>query len=94
MKVVWSRPAREHLDEIATSIQKDDPVAAGKVVNRVLDRVEELAAHPHLGRAGRRDGTRELVISSTPFIAIYRVREGQVDVLAVFHGSRRWPDLP
>jgi toxin ParE1/3/4 len=92
MRVVWTRPARRHLDEIAAFIREDDPAAAAKVVSRVLDRADTLSNHPHLGRPGRIEGTRELFIPSTPYLVAYRVREGEVEILAVFHGARRWPD--
>jgi addiction module RelE/StbE family toxin len=91
MRVSWTRPARRHLDEIGQFISRDNPRAAAEVVIRILDQVDALGEHPHLGRPGRFTGTRELVVNATPFIAVYRVSEQQVDVLAVFHGARRWP---
>jgi len=51
-----------------------------------------LAAHPYLGRPGRVAGTWELVVTSTPFIAVYRVINDRIEILAVFHGNRMWPD--
>jgi toxin ParE1/3/4 len=33
-----------------------------------------------------------LVVPDTPYIAPYRVRGDEVEVLAVFRGARRWPD--
>jgi plasmid stabilization system protein ParE len=35
--------------------------------------------------------TRRLTISGTPYIAFYRLREN-VEILAIFHTSRKWPD--
>lgn len=35
---------------------------------------------------------RELVITGTPFIAAYIVKEDVVRVLRVLHGARMWPD--
>jgi plasmid stabilization system protein ParE len=46
---------------------------------------------PKSGRPGRVSDTRELVVPETPFIAPYRVRDDRVEILAVFHGARRWP---
>jgi toxin ParE1/3/4 len=51
-----------------------------------------LTKHPHIGRAGRVPETRELVVAKTPYIVPYRVRGDEVEILAVFHGARRWPD--
>jgi toxin ParE1/3/4 len=45
-----------------------------------------------MGRPGRVPGTRELVVSDTPFILPYRVRDSAVEILAVFHGARQWPE--
>jgi len=44
-----------------------------------------------MGRPGRASGTRELVISGTPFILPYWVRSGEVEILRVMHASRHWP---
>jgi len=38
---------------------------------RIIHGIEALAALPQLGRPGRVPGTRELVITGTPFIAPY-----------------------
>jgi len=45
-----------------------------------------------MGRPGRVDGTREFVVAGTPYIIPYRVRGETVELLAVMHGARRWPD--
>jgi len=36
--------------------------------------------------------TRGLVVLDTPFIAPYRTRDDEVEILAVFHGARQWPE--
>ena len=69
----------------------DDPRAAQLVVERVLNAVEMLASHPALGRPGRVSGTRELVVAKTRYLIPYRVRGDVVEVLRVFHTSRRVP---
>jgi plasmid stabilization system protein ParE len=45
-----------------------------------------------MGRPGRIEGTRELVISRTPYIAAYRIAGDNVRVLRVLHGAQQWPD--
>jgi toxin ParE1/3/4 len=44
-----------------------------------------------MGRPGRIEGTRELVITGTPFIVTYRIRRNDLQILAVMHTSRKWP---
>ncbi len=92
MKVVWTRPAKRDLEAIGDYIARDNAKAAAQVVIRVLDQAELLTQHPHAGRAGRIAGTRELVVTNTPFVLPYRVREDCVEILSVFHSSRKWPE--
>lgn len=93
MKIVWSRRAMRHLTYVRDYIAKDSPKAAQEVATRILEAVERLADYPNLGRPGRKPGTRELVVPHTPYVIPYRVRGERVEVIAVFHGSQRWPDL-
>lgn len=51
-----------------------------------------LLFHPALGRPGRVPGTRELVVTRTSFIVPYRIMGERVEILAVIHVARRWPD--
>jgi len=44
------------------------------------------------GRDGRVLGTRELVISGTPFLIAYRIEKKEVRILAVLHAAREWPE--
>ena len=92
MKIRWLRTALRNLDEQAAYIASDDPEAALRVVARVYDAIKHLARHPSLGRPGRVPGTRELVVSGTPFVIPYRVRGEQVEILRVLHGVQRWPE--
>jgi toxin ParE1/3/4 len=92
MSVRWTKPALRDLEEIGDFIARDDAIAAAKTVATILDHAEALATHPHLGRAGRIAGTRELVVAHTPFVVPYRVVRDDVQILAVFHGARRWPE--
>ncbi|BAP89797.1 plasmid stabilization system protein, RelE/ParE family [Burkholderiales bacterium GJ-E10] len=91
MRVSWLRAALRNLDEEATYIAADDEAAARVVVARVLDAVAQLAEQPAMGRPGRVPGTRELVVQNTRYIVPYRVRGDEIQILRVFHTSRRPP---
>ena len=92
MKTRWTRPALADLEAIADFVGRDNPRAAQRLTARIVGAVETLSEHPHRGRTGRIVGTRELVVADTPYIVPYRVASGEVQILAVFHGARRWPD--
>ncbi|HRH87782.1 MAG TPA: type II toxin-antitoxin system RelE/ParE family toxin [Rubrivivax sp.] len=91
MRVRWLRKALRNLDEEAAYIANDDSAAARIVVERVLNAVAMLAQQPDMGRPGRVPGTRELVVPRTRYIVPYRVRGDVVEILRVFHTSRRLP---
>ena len=91
MRIRWLRAALRNLDEEASYIATDDPVAAAKVVERVLGADASLAEHPAIGRPGRIPGTRELVVPGTRYLVPYRVEGAEVQILRVFHTSRRPP---
>jgi len=91
MRVRWLRKALRNLDEEATYLAADDLAAARRVLQRVLEAVAQLADQPSLGRPGRVPNTRELVVLNTRYIVPYRVRTGVVEILRVFHTSRRPP---
>jgi addiction module RelE/StbE family toxin len=73
-------------------IEADSPRAAVMVDDRIEAQVELLTRTPEMGRPGRIPGTRELVISRTPYIAAYRIDGGTVRILRVLHGAQQWPD--
>jgi toxin ParE1/3/4 len=66
MRIVWSGPARADLESIFEFIAQDNQYAAALVVKRIRDRVRQLARMPRIGRIGRVENTRELVVSRTP----------------------------
>jgi toxin ParE1/3/4 len=92
MRIAWTSSALRDLEVIGDHIGRENAPAADRTVTRILDRVETLCAHPEMGRAGRVANTRELVVTDTPFIVPYRVRDEVVEILAVFHGARNWPE--
>jgi plasmid stabilization system protein ParE len=91
MRVRWLRRALLNLDEEASYIAADDPLAARLVVARVFAAVAQLADQPGLGRPGRVPNTRELVVAKTRYVVPYRVKRETVEILRVFHTSRRLP---
>lgn len=91
MRLEWTLPAFEDIQEAGRYIALDDPRAAKRMAERVREAVEYLVDQPNIGRPGRVQGTRELVISGTPFIAVYWVRGDVVQILRLLHHARQWP---
>jgi toxin ParE1/3/4 len=87
MLIKWTKTALASVDEIAGFIAKDNPTRATSFVLELHEAVTKLQAHPGMGRAGRVPGTRELVLHQN-YIAIYRVRGDDVEILRLHHTAR------
>lgn len=94
MQIKWLRKALKNLDNEAEYITKDDPQAAQLLVRRIVQTISLLAENPSLGHPGRLPGTHELVIPKTRYIVPYRVRPRlqRIEILRVFHTSRKQPE--
>ncbi len=93
MKVVWLKRAIDDRRRNLLYIAERDATAAIGQLAYIEGRVENLADHPESGRLGRRRGTRECVVTQTPFILVYRVRKrlGVVEIIRLLHGAQQWP---
>ena len=92
MRVQWTVPALADLDSIQDYIGERNPAAASRLINDILDRADTLlSTNPEIGRPGRIADTRELILAGTSYIVAYRLRD-TVEILAVMHGARKWPD--
>ncbi len=90
MKIFWTEPARQDLREIFAYIAEENPRAARALLTEIKKRATVLQDNPQLGQKGRVEGTRELVLSGTPYLLPYRVKGQQIQILAVFHTAKRW----
>jgi toxin ParE1/3/4 len=93
MEVKWLNMAIQNLDDEAEHIAQQDPAAARLVVQRIIDAINLLKDNPAVGHPGRIHGTHELVVPDTRYIVPYRVRPRlrRIEILRVFHSSRRLP---
>lgn len=92
MKIVWSPEAIGDLISLRAYIAENNSAAALRTAQRIVQLIEDgLVENPSMGRPGRVPGTRELVITRTPYVVPYRVRGDAIEILRVYHGARLWP---
>jgi toxin ParE1/3/4 len=60
-------------------------------VHEVYDAPTALLTSPHIGRPGKKKGTRELVLSPLPYIVVYRITGDVIHVVRILHGAQKWP---
>lgn len=92
MIIKWLDDAIYDLQELRQYISQDKPSAAHFVAKRILSSVNLLSQQSGIGRLGRIQGTRELVIPGTPFIVPYRIKNNTLEILRVLHGAMQWPE--
>lgn len=93
MTIQWAKDATRQLVAAHAYVAADNASAADRLLLRIMQAVNLLSSQPRAGREGRVRNTRELVISGTPYIVAYRIKSrSTIQVLAVLHGKRRWPE--
>jgi len=91
VRIRWEEQALPDLVSLREYIAEDNPTAARKVGQRILESVNLLLDQPLLGGPGRIHQTRELVITHTPYTVVYHATADTVTILRVFHQARKWP---
>jgi toxin ParE1/3/4 len=89
--LVWLKRAIQDRDAQLDYIAEDNPLAAVSQGDRIDEQVDVLLEQPQMGRPGRKQGTRELVISHTPFVVVYRIKGQRIELLRLLHGAQKWP---
>lgn len=83
-KLIWTEGAKNDVKEIRAIIAARSPKAATRVGRRIKELAAYLKTNPEMGKAGLMPGTRELVITNTPYL----VEDVGVVLLGVIHGAR------
>jgi toxin ParE1/3/4 len=91
VRLRWTDGAVEDLQAAHNYLEAENPKAAADALARIMTGVERLEQFPYMGRPGRVEGSRELVVTGTPFLVAYRLKGESVQVLAVLHSARKWP---
>jgi toxin ParE1/3/4 len=90
MRIRWTVPAADDLENIKNYLQRHYPHFAEPTVRTIYQRIRALKTAPHLGRPGHRSGTREFPLTPLPYVVVYSVTPEVVEVLHIHHGSQDW----
>jgi toxin ParE1/3/4 len=92
MRVRWTKPATYDLTKICDYIEEHSSLAiARRAALSIHERAGALTDFAERGRPGRIPGTRELIFSGLPYLAVYRVNNDAVEILRILHGAQEWP---
>ncbi|OLF55569.1 type II toxin-antitoxin system RelE/ParE family toxin [Pseudomonas chlororaphis] len=90
MHIEGLRTTLKNLDDETAHIAQDNPRAAAQFVNAIQSSIQHLSRFPASGHEGRLPGTREWIVPGHPYLIPYRVRQGCLQILRIFH-TRRLP---
>lgn len=91
MMIVWARPAKNSFLDHLGFLQDRSPKAAVNVSQAIMKQIKKLEQNPHMGRPGRWEDTRELVITKYPYIVAYRLKVDIIEILYIHHSRQDWP---
>ncbi|UBF26922.1 type II toxin-antitoxin system RelE/ParE family toxin [Kovacikia minuta CCNUW1] len=91
MRIIWTQQAISDLNHAYDYIAETAPESGTAIIERIEKSLEALSNFPEMGRKGRVNNTRELIVPKTPFILPYRIRKNRIEILGVIHATRRWP---
>jgi toxin ParE1/3/4 len=93
MRVRWTAAAAHDLTHICDYIERHNSrITARRVALSIYERVSALHKFPERGKLGRKLGTRELIFSGLPYLAVYRIQERPqaVEILRILHAAQDW----
>lgn len=91
MQLRWTEEAADDLERIADYLLIHAPGRAPELIRAVYDAPSTLLTFPNRGRPGKREGTRELVLTPLPYIVVYKVLGDVIFVVRILHGAQQWP---
>ncbi|MGM3306342.1 type II toxin-antitoxin system RelE/ParE family toxin [Anabaena sp. WFMT] len=92
MQIKWLHRALRNLEQAHSYVLKENPKAAQELILKIQNAANQLKNYPFMGKSGRVENTRELIISNSSYILIYRIKEETVEILRILHTSKRYPD--
>jgi plasmid stabilization system protein ParE len=88
MRIRWTVPAADDLQNIKNFLQRNFPHFAEPTVRAIYQHIRVLKTSPNLGRPGHRTGTRELVLAPLPYVVVYSVAAEAVEILHIYHDAQ------
>ena len=93
MKIIWSPLAASRLESVFKYINEENEIAAYKMVNRILKKVESLSKYSTRGRMvpeASREEIREVFVGE--YRIIYRIETKRLIILTIRNFKQQLPD--
>ena len=91
MKLQLFPAAVRDLRELRAYVAADSPSAADAVSARIARAISLIVQKPGIGRPTPQRPTREWSVPGLPYLVVYRISDGTVEILRIWHTSRERP---
>ncbi len=91
MQVRWTSAAEDDLENIVNYLFEKTPENAARLIREIHDVPSTLKSFPNRGRAGKKEGTRELVMPALPYVIVHQLRGDTVHIVRILHSSQDSP---
>ncbi len=88
MIAAWLSPALRDLPAQLSDLAERNPYAAYDMNTAIDNAALRHPEQPRIGRPGRLEGTRELMIRGTPFMFVYRIEADRILILRPLHSAQ------
>ena len=88
-KVIWSELALDDLKSIHDYISKDSMIYANRVIEKIIQRIDQLESFPKSGRVVpelNNNSIRELIQNN--YRIIYKVTTQEIFIVSIHHASK------
>jgi len=91
MQLRWTKEAAADLEHITDYLFQKAPERAAELVRGIYNAPAALLTFPYRGRAGKKEGTRELALPSLPYVVVYQITGEVIHIVRILHGAQKWP---
>ncbi|MBL8780144.1 MAG: type II toxin-antitoxin system RelE/ParE family toxin [Alphaproteobacteria bacterium] len=84
----WRARALADLDRTHAWLSTLEYADADRTILRIRAAANSLCRLGDIGRPSRVTGLREMSVRGAPYVVVYRVRPGVIDILAVYHHAQ------
>ena len=91
-QIIWSPRSLHDVESIRDYIAQESARIADLVVRRIIKAVERLETFPESGRkVPERNDPEIREVIAAPYRIVYRLRDGNVEIITVFRATRLFP---
>ena len=88
MRIRWTPAAAADLQSISDYLREHHPEYHERTMRKLCETIRALKRSPNRGKRGRVPGTRELLFPPMPYVAVYPLREQDIEVLRIWHSAQ------